>query len=118
MLTKAFARIGQSPFGFLILGAVTTVVALGTYLAGGETAAKAPPVAVQRPAAFSSEPEFGPPPDAAGFGHVLVTVSNAFAEQHGDPARLSNPHCVEASRGHYMCAYVVSRPHARRRSQW
>ena len=41
MLTKAFARIGQSPFGFLILGAVTTVVALGTYLAAGQSALRA-----------------------------------------------------------------------------
>ena len=54
--------------------------------------------------------EFGPPPGAAGFAELLVGTSNAFAEAHGDPARLSKAHCVEASSGHYMCAYVVSRP--------
>jgi hypothetical protein len=120
MFTKALAHAGQSRVGFLLLAVVTTVVALGTYLAAGRGAAKAPPPRpvqhstphpVQRPVqAASRESEFGPPPNAAGFAEVLVSVSNAFAQQHGDAARLSNAHCVEASRGHYMCSYLVSRP--------
>jgi hypothetical protein len=118
MFTKILARVGPSPLGFLLLGIVTTLAALGTYFAAGRNEAKAPPRAatphqslrVADAAQLSPVKEFGPPPGAAGFAEVLVSTSNAFAEAHGDPARLSKAHCVEASSGHYMCAYLVSRP--------
>ena len=106
MVKKALALAAGSRTGFLILAVVTTVAGSGTYLAADRVSAKAPP----RPTQLSADPGFGPPPDAVGFAHVLVSVSNAFAAGQGDPTRLSHPHCVEASRGHYMCAYVVSRP--------
>ena len=123
MFTKTLACAGQSPLGFLLLGIVTSLVALGTYFAAGRSEARAPTHAAvghhsllladaarpSRQARPSPEQGFGPPPDAAGFAEVLVGTSNAFAEAHGDPARLSKAHCVEASSGHYMCAYLVSR---------
>jgi hypothetical protein len=118
MFTKTLARVGPSPLGFLLLGVVTTVAALGTYFGAGSSEAKAPPRATaphQSPgvadaARLSPVEVFGPPPGAVGFAEVLVSTSNAFAEAHADPARLSKAHCVEASSGHYMCAYLVSRP--------
>lgn len=127
MIMKGLSRAGQSPAGFLMLAVVSSVVALGTYFAAGQGAAKAPsrPMrhATQHPVQYSTrhaarrpaqaapwESEFGPPPNAADFADVLVSVSNAFAKQHGDPTLLSSAHCVEASRGHYMCSYLVSRP--------
>ena len=43
MFTKTLARVGPSPLGFLLLGIVTTLAALGTYFAAGRSEAKAPP---------------------------------------------------------------------------
>jgi hypothetical protein len=109
MVTKTLAYLGRPRLGFAILVVVVAIVALGTYLAAGNGAAKPPRPRVQSPAA-SSGSAFGPPPNAKGFAEVLVSVSNAFAARQGDPTRLSRAHCVEATRGHYMCAYLVSRP--------
>lgn len=123
MVTRTLARAGQSPAGFLILGVVTGLVALGTFLLAGRLAAAAPashPPAVvaaaphelspQRKHGLSPKQEFGPAPTAAGFAEVLVSTSNTFAKEHGDETRLTHAHCVQASRGHYMCAYLVARP--------
>jgi hypothetical protein len=112
MLTKALARLGQSPLGFLALTLVAGVVAFGTYLAAGRSGANGashPAYSLVR-AQSSPQSVFGPAPNAAGFAKVLVAVSNDFAAQNHNPTRLSHAHCVEASRGHYMCAYLVSRP--------
>jgi hypothetical protein len=49
-------------------------------------------------------------PTAAVFGRDFVDTANAYAEAHGDPARLANPDCVQASRGHYMCSYGIVVP--------
>jgi hypothetical protein len=123
MVTKTLARAGQSPAGFLMLGVVTGLVALGTFLLAGRLASAAPashPPAVVAAAPHASSPlrkhvlspkqEFGPAPSAGGFAEVLVSTSNAFAKEHGDETRLTHAHCVQASRGHYMCAYLVVRP--------
>src|SRR5690242_8550302 len=119
MVTKTLARVGQSPVGFLVFGAVTGLVALSTYVGASRLASAAPPahVAAPAPRAHSSqrqqvptpEQEFGPAPTAAGFAEVLVSTSNAFANDQGAAARLTHAHCVQASRGHYMCAYLVER---------
>jgi hypothetical protein len=104
--------VGPSPVGFLILIVVTTVFAFSTYLAAGRGAPRLshPAQRLVQGSSPTSEPEFGPPPNASGFARVLVSVSNVFAARQGDPTRLSHAHCVEASRGHYMCAYLVTRP--------
>ena len=109
MVTKTLARVGQSPVGFLMFGAVTGLVALATYLGGNRLAHAAPP-ARERQQVLTPEQEFGPAPTAAGFAEVLVSTSNAFAQDQGAAARLTHAHCVQASRGHYMCAYLVKRP--------
>jgi hypothetical protein len=106
MFTKALAHAGQSRIGYVMLGLVAAVVALAAYLAAGRVAAKAPPP--RAPAAASGRSEA--PPSAAEFALVLVSVSNAFAREHGNPERLAHADCVQGSRGHYMCSYVVNRP--------
>ncbi len=53
-------------------------------------------------------------PSAAEFARVFVGTANAFAAAHGDPRRISNPDCVQASPGHYMCSYASIRPRAPR----
>lgn len=122
MVTKTLARVGQSPAGFLMLGVVAGLVGVGAYLGGSRLASAAPPAreVAARPAprplpslrehVVTPEQEFGPAPTAAGFAEVLVSTSNAFAQDHGNAARLTRAHCVQASRGHYMCAYLVERP--------
>ena len=108
MVRKTLARVGQSPVGFLMFGAVTGLVALGVYLGGNRLASAAPPArevaARPAPRALSSprqqvltpEQEFGPAPTAAGFAEVLVSTSNAFAHDHGYATRLTHAHCVQA----------------------
>ena len=49
-------------------------------------------------------------PSAAEFGHDFVATANAYALAHASAARLTNPDCVQASRGRYMCSYAISRP--------
>jgi hypothetical protein len=38
---------------------------------------------------------------------IFVAAMNAYAGSHGDACRLVNPHCVQASRGHYMCSCAL-----------
>ena len=47
-------------------------------------------------------------PSAAEFGVAFVETTNSYAREHHDSARISDPHCVQASAGHYMCAYTVT----------
>jgi hypothetical protein len=49
-------------------------------------------------------------PSAAEFARGIARTSASYAKQHGSAARIVNIHCVEASSGHYMCSYVVTRP--------
>jgi hypothetical protein len=51
-----------------------------------------------------------PPPTAAEFAHTVVDTTAVYAKRNGDKARVTNVDCVQASRGHYMCTYVLIRP--------
>jgi hypothetical protein len=51
-----------------------------------------------------------PPPAAAEFARVLADTTTAYAKQNGDKSRVANVDCVQASRGHYMCSYLLIRP--------
>jgi hypothetical protein len=110
MFTKALAHAGgQSRVGYVTLGVVAAIVALGTYLVAERGAAKAPPRTPPRVrTAHAARSEAAP--SAAEFALVLVSVSNAFAKEHGTPERLAHADCVQGSSGHYMCSYVVNRP--------
>jgi hypothetical protein len=50
------------------------------------------------------------PPSAATFGTIFVATANAYASAHHDARRVSRPHCVQAARGQYMCAYLAVTP--------
>ena len=47
-------------------------------------------------------------PSATQFAQAFIGVTNKYASQHGDGARLGNAHCVEAAPGKYMCSYLVT----------
>jgi hypothetical protein len=51
-----------------------------------------------------------PPPAAAEFARVVADTTTSYATQNGDNSRVANVDCVQASRGHYMCSYVLIRP--------
>jgi hypothetical protein len=51
-----------------------------------------------------------PPPAAAEFARVVADATTSYATQNGDNSRVANVDCVQASRGHYMCSYVLIRP--------
>ena len=44
-------------------------------------------------------------PTAQEFARYFVGATNAYAAAHGDAQRIGNAHCVQASRGNYMCSY-------------
>ena len=51
-----------------------------------------------------------PPPAAAEFARVVADATTSYAKQNGDKSRVANVDCVQASRGHYMCSYLLIRP--------
>jgi hypothetical protein len=118
-----FRRAGLAPAGYLTLAVVAGVVALATYaiaatVAGHDArgAASRSVIPVQRHQTRPKPPvqharRSSTTPTPAEFGRLLVEVSNAYAVEHGEVARLAHPDCVQASKGHYMCSYLVRRPH-------
>ncbi len=115
MITSAHPRAARprATLLVLVLALVAAVTAAGTFLAVERLWAKPQlrqPTRTPVRAPSPSETSFGPAPSAAGFAKILVSVSNDFAAKQGDRTRLSNAHCVQGSRGHYMCVYRVARP--------
>ena len=53
------------------------------------------------------------PPSAVEFAKTFVPLANAYSVAHHDARRLTEPHCVEAARGRYMCAYTAVTPAGR-----
>jgi len=51
-------------------------------------------------------------PSAAEFAAKLAGTTNAYAREHGTHQQVGGVHCVQASPGHYMCSYAVTRPGA------
>jgi hypothetical protein len=49
-------------------------------------------------------------PSAAEFNALFAGAWNRRAEATGDPRRIRDANCVEASPGHYMCSYAVVQP--------
>jgi len=49
-------------------------------------------------------------PTAAEFAADFVGTANAYSAAHASARRLTNADCVEASAGHYMCSYAVTKP--------
>jgi hypothetical protein len=53
------------------------------------------------------------PPSAGGFAKTFVALVNAYSVAHHDARHVTEPHCVEAARGRYMCAYTAVTPAGR-----
>jgi len=53
------------------------------------------------------------PPSAAEFAKIFVGSANAYSVAHHDGRRVAKPHCVQAARGRYMCAYTAVKPAGR-----
>ena len=53
------------------------------------------------------------PPSAAEFAKIFVGSANAYSVAHHDGRRVAKPHCVQAARGRYMCAYTAVTPAGR-----
>jgi hypothetical protein len=50
------------------------------------------------------------PPSAGEFAKIFIASANAYAVAHHDARRVAKPHCVQAARGRYMCAYTAVKP--------
>jgi hypothetical protein len=93
-----------------IHGTIAAVAAVGTCLIVGAVAVPDARAATST-APHARAATASAPPTAAGFAELLLTLSNAYAQQHGEKPRLQNADCVQgASRDHYMCSYTVVRP--------
>ena len=90
---------------YAALALVACGTALAVYLLAPPAASKSTPVRAAAPA---------PAPTAKQFAHDFVGTTNAFAAASGDATRIVSADCVQASRGHYMCAYAAKRPGAER----
>jgi hypothetical protein len=91
---------------YLALGLVVCALAGAFFLVtrgGGNTAIAATPTTYAKAA-----PEGAP--NAIDFAGTFVGTANAYSKAHGSPSRIARVHCVQASRGHYMCSYAVVRP--------
>jgi hypothetical protein len=53
------------------------------------------------------------PPSAGGFAKTFAALVNAYSVAHHDGRHVTEPHCVEAARGRYMCAYTAVTPGGR-----
>jgi hypothetical protein len=88
----------------LALVACATVGAFGVLTRGSEdTAAAATPTKYAKAAPAAT-------PTATEFAATFAGTANAYSKAHGSPSRIARVHCVQASRGHYMCSYAVVRP--------
>jgi hypothetical protein len=86
----------------LVCGLIACATAGATYALADRPARADKPARVKADAA----------PTAAEFAIDFVGLANHYAAMHNDPRRLSGADCVEASKGHYMCSYAVTRPAA------
>ena len=53
------------------------------------------------------------PPSAVEFAKIFVASANAYSVAHHDGRSVTKPHCVQAARGRYMCAYTAVKPAGR-----
>ena len=99
-------------------GAIMGLVALvGCFVAAATYKLTAPATGAGNPvraslAAASKHVRSTPAP--AAFARTFREAMNAYAASRGDARRIANPHCVEASRGHYMCSYALVRSNGKR----
>ena len=87
-----------------MVAACATVVGFVALTRGsGDTAEAATPTTYGEPAPASA-------PSASDFAVTFAGTANAFSKAHASRSRIARVHCVQASRGRYMCSYAVVRP--------
>jgi hypothetical protein len=84
----------------LLTAALVPLLAI-VLLAGGNALKAAAAAEPKAPSAAT--------PSAAQFAAEFIGVTNQYAKEHGDTGRAGHANCVQASPGHYMCAYRVTR---------
>lgn len=102
---------GLGPFPVLSFAVVAVAFGAATYFLGTRTGDSPAPAVVHSAAAAPSL--HGAAPAAAEFARDFEGVTNQYAAQSGDGARVAQVDCVQASRGHYMCSYAIRRPSER-----
>ena len=102
MLRSRIAAVAR----YAVLGLIACGSAAATYAVAGNK-----PNHVPHPAAKAAKPVSKNAPDAQQFAIAFVQTTEDYAKAHGESTRIVRPHCVEASTGHYMCAYTVVKPH-------
>ena len=83
---------------------------LSTIIGAALLAAPATHAAPMQP---PSAVEFAKAPSAVEFAKIFVASANAYSVAHHDGRSVTKPHCVEAARGRYMCAYTAVTPAGR-----
>jgi hypothetical protein len=119
-------RLLHALFGLTACGAVAATYSL--VLLGGGGTHQRPAAPVERPpeTALTAKPTVAAttpdpvvdtttatpeaPPTAGDFAEEFFATANAYSAQHGQAVRLGRAHCVQASRGHYMCSYESRTP--------
>jgi hypothetical protein len=92
------------------------VALVGCFVAAATYKLTAPATGAGNPvrAAVAAAKQVRSTPAPGAFGRTFVDAMNAYAASQGDARRLSNAHCVEAARGHYMCSYALVRSNGKR----
>jgi hypothetical protein len=107
---SGFRLAGLGPLPLVSIALVACAFGLATYGLGERVAGTADDQSLPPAAAASAQSIHGAAPDAKEFGRQLAGMTNQFAAQQGDDARLDRVDCVQASRGHYMCSFALLRP--------
>ena len=103
-------RAGRSHALWFGLAIAATVPAVAVVLAISNTGKDR--AAAPKPAAHAVAPAAATP-SAAQFAQSFVGLTDLYAVDHGQRARFTRVHCVQAAPGMYMCSYAIARPHRR-----
>jgi hypothetical protein len=108
------ARVGRrgSRVGYPLFFLTAAAAAVAVYAISAAVGAPATTKhlgAAREPQARQAAAVGTAPPGPAEFARDVVGATNAFAKANGDPTRITNVDCVEASAGHYMCSYAFVR---------
>ena len=102
---------------YLLLALTTATVAIAVYAISAALAAPARKHILASPPAPRSQrtvSNVDASPSAVEFADDVVGTTTAYANAHGETARITDVDCVQASSVHYMCSYAVNRANSPR----
>ena len=102
-MARGRPRFALAYLTLALVTCVTAVLFFALTRGGGDTAEAATPTTYTRVGPATA-------PNAAEFATTFIGTANAYSKAHGSASRIARVHCVQASRGHYMCSYAVVRP--------